>query len=176
MPQVVDVSTSKTGKHGHAKCNFVAVDIFTNKKYEDMCPSSHNCEVPTIKRADYLLLDISEDGFVSLMDEATGAPLPRCAWPLGPPNLPSLTCAAAPTLAIGRCRERRRAEIHSLDPAAGDTRDDLSLPKGTDELDKLAADLKAAFDEGKELRVSVTAAMGEEMIQALKTATDVTAS
>lgn len=28
-PQVVDVSTSKTGKHGHAKCAFVAVDIFT---------------------------------------------------------------------------------------------------------------------------------------------------
>jgi hypothetical protein len=43
--QVVDVSTSKTGKHGHAKCNFTAVDIFTGKKYEDMMPSSHNCDV-----------------------------------------------------------------------------------------------------------------------------------
>lgn len=43
--QVVDVSTSKTGKHGHAKCNFVGIDIFTNKKYEEMAPSSHNVEV-----------------------------------------------------------------------------------------------------------------------------------
>ena len=43
--QVVDVSTSKTGKHGHAKCNFTAIDIFNGKKYEDMMPSSHNMEV-----------------------------------------------------------------------------------------------------------------------------------
>merc|ERR1711988_1937179 len=68
--KVSDVSTSKTGKHGHAKCHFVAVDIFTGKKLEELCPASHNTEVPHVNRADYTLLDITDDGFVSLMDDA----------------------------------------------------------------------------------------------------------
>ncbi|CAN6549219.1 unnamed protein product [Malus baccata var. baccata] len=45
--KVVEVSTSKTGKHGHAKCHFV----------------------PHVNRTDYQLIDISEDGFVSLLTE-----------------------------------------------------------------------------------------------------------
>ena len=39
------MSTSKTGKHGHAKCHFVALDIFTNRKMEELVPSSHTLEV-----------------------------------------------------------------------------------------------------------------------------------
>lgn len=67
--QVSAVSTSKTGKHGHAKCNFTAIDIFTGKKYEDIIPSTHTAHVPVVARKDYNLLDISADGFLSLMDE-----------------------------------------------------------------------------------------------------------
>ncbi|KAH8057780.1 eukaryotic translation initiation factor [Aureococcus anophagefferens] len=44
--KVVSVSTSKTGKHGHAKCNFVATDIFTGKKLEDIVPPTHAHDGP----------------------------------------------------------------------------------------------------------------------------------
>merc|ERR1712146_511327 len=39
--KVAEVTSSKTGKHGHAKCHIVALDIFTQKKYEDLCPAGH---------------------------------------------------------------------------------------------------------------------------------------
>merc|ERR1712113_946928 len=53
-----EVSTSKTGKHGHAKAHIVALDIFTGKKYEDLCPSSHNLLVPFVKNEEYQLLNV----------------------------------------------------------------------------------------------------------------------
>merc|ERR1712150_319167 len=66
--KVAEISMSKTGKHGHAKAHIVALDIFTSKKYEDLCPSSHNVECPFVKRTEYTLLNIDDSsGSVSLL-------------------------------------------------------------------------------------------------------------
>merc|ERR1719213_1210612 len=70
--KVAEVTTSKTGKHGHAKAHIVGLDIFTSKKLEDLCPSSHNMEVPFVKRMEFILSLLDEqDGSVSLLDLAT---------------------------------------------------------------------------------------------------------
>merc|ERR1712048_1167844 len=66
----VEVSTSKTGKHGHAKAHIVALDIFTGKKMEELCPTSHNLNVPFVKRTEYQVLSADPDsGEVSLLQE-----------------------------------------------------------------------------------------------------------
>ncbi|KAL0219194.1 hypothetical protein P9112_004847 [Eukaryota sp. TZLM1-RC] len=69
--KIADVRVSKTGKHGHAKANFVGYDIFTNNKYEDMCPTSHNMDCPVIKRVEYQLMYI-EDNHCHLLDPEAG--------------------------------------------------------------------------------------------------------
>ncbi|ODQ82337.1 hypothetical protein BABINDRAFT_158957 [Babjeviella inositovora NRRL Y-12698] len=110
------MSTSKTGKHGHAKVHLIATDIFTGKKLEDLSPSTHNMEVPNVTRQEYQLLDI-DDGFLSLMT------------------------------------------------ADGDTKDDVKTPETS-----LGDEIQAAFDEGKELLVTIIAAMGEEAAISFKEA------
>ena len=66
--KVIDVSTSQPGKHGHAKCNFIATNIFNNKKLEDSISSSHGTTVPVVLRTEYTLVDINEDDdFMVLM-------------------------------------------------------------------------------------------------------------
>eukprot|EP00727_Mastigamoeba_balamuthi_P001086 m51a1_g10975 putative eukaryotic translation initiation factor 5a-2 (168) ;mRNA; f:282256-283174 len=117
--KVVDMSTSKTGKHGHAKVHLVGIDIFTGRKYEDLCPSTHNMEVPVVKRTELTLLNVTDEepAFTSLLMED------------------------------------------------GTTREDLKVPEGD-----MGKQLKADFAAGKELCVTIQAAMGTEAIISYKEA------
>merc|ERR1711997_329406 len=66
--KIVEMSTSKAGKHGQPKVHFVALDIFTGDKYEDILPSIFNVDVPNIVRKDYQMVSI-DDGVATLMDD-----------------------------------------------------------------------------------------------------------
>ncbi|GFZ49028.1 Eukaryotic translation initiation factor 5A-2 [Saitozyma sp. JCM 24511] len=106
--KIVDMSTSKTGKHGHAKVHLVAIDIFTGKKMEDISPSTHNMDVPNVRRTEYQVLDI-QDGFLNLMD------------------------------------------------SDGNSKDDVKVPDSD-----LGKEIEEAFEAGKDLMVTIVAAMDEE--------------
>merc|ERR1711998_528415 len=67
--KVRDVSTSKTGKHGHAKCKFSAVDIFTGATCEELCPSTHSIDVPVVNKKDWMIQGLQDETYVLLMDD-----------------------------------------------------------------------------------------------------------
>merc|ERR1712007_148247 len=67
--KVKDVSVSKTGKHGHAKCKFAASDIFTGNTCEELCPSTHSIDVPVVKKKDWMIQGLQDETYVLLMDD-----------------------------------------------------------------------------------------------------------
>lgn len=67
--KIIDMSTSKTGKHGHAKVKFTATDIFDGSKHEHVISSTHNVDVPNVSRNEYQLLFIDDEDFLTLLLE-----------------------------------------------------------------------------------------------------------
>jgi len=115
--KIVEMSTSKTGKHGGAKVHFVGLDIFTGQKVVDMSMSTHHIEVPTVTKADYQVLNLDPDaGYVTVLDTKT------------------------------------------LQPKA-----DIPFPQAD-----LGEKLNTAFYAGKEIIVTVLAAIGKEIIIGVK--------
>lgn len=75
---------------------------------EDICPSTHNMDVPNVTRSEFQLVNI-DDGFLNLMNN-DGVP-----------------------------------------------KDDVKVPEGD-----LGKEIHTAFNDGKDIIVSILAAMGEE--------------
>lgn len=67
--KVVEMSTSKTGKHGHAKVNFTGIDIFTAKKYKEIQGSTHPMLTFESSKSEWGVMACAEDGSLSLIDE-----------------------------------------------------------------------------------------------------------
>jgi len=66
--KITDLSSSKTGKHGHAKMHIVAEGIFDGKKREELQSASHTLPVPFVTREEYTLTDIdASDKHISLL-------------------------------------------------------------------------------------------------------------
>ncbi|VDL59625.1 unnamed protein product [Hymenolepis diminuta] len=65
--KIVDTSSSKTGKHGSAKVNYVGIDIFSGKRIEECHPSTYTVYAPIIDRTECTVLSIDSEGYLDLL-------------------------------------------------------------------------------------------------------------
>lgn len=68
--KIVSIDTSKPGKHGSAKANIVALDIFTGAKKSLVGPVSTKVQVPLIDKRKGQILNVVGDE-VQIMDLET---------------------------------------------------------------------------------------------------------
>lgn len=68
--QVLDLSHSKTGKHGHAKIRMEVIGLFDKKKRSPVMPSTHKIQVPIIDKRNAQVITI-EGVEMSVMDKET---------------------------------------------------------------------------------------------------------
>ena len=68
--RVVDLQTSRPGKHGHAKTRIVAVGLIDNRKRETVMPGHDNIEVPIIDKRNAQILSI-QGNVANVMDNET---------------------------------------------------------------------------------------------------------
>ena len=117
--KIVEIETFKNGKHGSAKCSITGEDLFTFKKYELVCPASYPMPCPIVSKAELQLIDISDEGQLTLLDEHF------------------------------------------------EEREDLDLPLSKDN-EGVARAIRAHFDNGKDLTLTVLKAMGIEQVMSFK--------
>ena len=67
---ITDIQTSKTGKHGHAKCRITAVGLIGGSKRIKVIPGTDKVEVPIIEKENAQVLSIQGDT-ANVMDSKT---------------------------------------------------------------------------------------------------------
>lgn len=67
---VKNIQTSKTGKHGHAKCRVEAVGLLTEDKKIKVMPAHDKIDVPIVEKKNAQLLSIQGD-MANVMDMET---------------------------------------------------------------------------------------------------------
>ena len=65
--KIVEYTKSKTGKHGSCKAHIIGLDIFSDKKIEELVPTSHNIAVPYVERNEYQIVSVGMSGALSLL-------------------------------------------------------------------------------------------------------------
>ena len=68
--KIVNITTSKPGKHGEAKARIEAIGVFDNQKRSVVFPVKHKVKVPMIDKRTAQVLSMSPDT-VQLMDMET---------------------------------------------------------------------------------------------------------
>ncbi|MGC8546143.1 MAG: translation initiation factor IF-5A [Thermoplasmata archaeon] len=59
--KIVEITTSKPGKHGEAKARIVAIGIFDGQKRSVVYPTKHKVKVPIIEKKTAQVLSISQN-------------------------------------------------------------------------------------------------------------------
>ena len=68
--KVAAIVIVQPGKHGHTKANITGLDVFTGRKYVEVGVSSdHTLFAPVMKRSEWQITDMTEEGGLTLMDE-----------------------------------------------------------------------------------------------------------
>ena len=71
LPCIVkSIQTSRTGKHGHAKCRIEAVGMFEDRKIIKVMPAHDNVEVPIVEKKTAQVLSVQGDK-ANIMDLET---------------------------------------------------------------------------------------------------------
>ena len=68
--KIMEITTSKPGKHGEAKSRIVAIGIFDNQKRSAVFPVKHKVKVPVIEKKNAQVLSVSNKE-AQLMDSET---------------------------------------------------------------------------------------------------------